>query len=133
MALGGAMALHSGELRADLQQFYDIDLDHAAAGGHSARHVAALFLYLPRESRLRRIYDESATWSVEAVLQAMTFNALCAVFGGEDAPRIDPPGIKLDDGRTVSGLELDPSELMEILQRPRIPTKNEGVNDGGQS
>ena len=33
------MAKYPDELRADLQQYYGIDLDHAIAGEHTAEHV----------------------------------------------------------------------------------------------
>lgn len=57
----------------------------------------------------------------------MTFNALAAVFGGEDAPQVPIPGAeKPQEARHIGGQAMTPEELMEILSKPRTPAPDSG-------
>ena len=129
------MALHEDELRADLQQTYGIDLDHARNGGHSALHVAALAVQLPRSSRLARLGNDDAEWTLTDVLLAGILNAFNAfVWGMSDKKRRGPRPDKVgptwmrERKRTLAARVLPISELMEELSRPR--TSEEVQMDG---
>ena len=80
--LAAVIAKYPDELRADLQQYYGIDLDHAVAGEHSADHVAALVRCLPSDSRIRVREDPDAMWTLETVLQASLLNAFTGFMWG---------------------------------------------------
>lgn len=58
----------------------------------------------------------------------MTFNALAAVFGGEDAPQVPIPGAedKTKEARHIAGEAMTPEELMQILSKPRTPAPDDG-------
>lgn len=89
--------------------------------------MAALLSCLPSESRTVAALAPDASWTRLEVLQAMTFNALAAVFGGEDAPQVPIPGAeKPQDARHIGGQAMTPEELMEILSRPRTPAPDSG-------
>ena len=76
------MAKYPDELRADLQQYYGIDLDHAIAGEHSASHIAALVRCLPSDARVCRREDADAMWTLDNVLQAAILNAITGFMWG---------------------------------------------------
>lgn len=76
--LAACLAEREDELRADLQEFYGIDLDAAMGGGHSAPHVAALVAQLPPASRLAVAADPDNAWTTEAVMLAAIFNSFQA-------------------------------------------------------
>ena len=76
--LAACLAEREDELRADLQEFYGIDLDAAMCGGHSAPHVAALVAQLPPASRLAAAADPDNAWTMEAVMLAAIFNSFQA-------------------------------------------------------
>lgn len=69
MSLGAALAGHPDELRADLQQFYGLDLDRMGEA-YTAAHAAALVRMLPRESRLARVESPALEWSEAEYLLA---------------------------------------------------------------
>lgn len=103
-----------------MQQYYGIDLDAACGGRHTAAHVASLVSQLPQDARVRVAEDEGNRWTLEASLMALIFNAICAVFGGDDAPRIDLPGAEpRNNKRTIAGDAMTVEQLHAALSRPR--------------
>lgn len=58
--LGRALALHEGEVRADLMRYYGLSLD-SVGEACSCRDAAAMVAHLPSESALRRA--EGDGWS----------------------------------------------------------------------
>lgn len=60
MALGAALALHGGELRADFQRYYGLNLDDIGER-YSYLHAAALCAHLPDDSALYRAAGDG--WS----------------------------------------------------------------------
>lgn len=67
------LRLYPDELRADLQQYYGIDLD-SAPGRHSAYHVAALAVQVPYEARVRKAANPDNAWTLGDVLAAAMLN-----------------------------------------------------------
>lgn len=61
-------------MRADLQQHYNIDLDSAYGGKHTASHIAMLVSQLPRQSRLAALLDADAQWTLGDILAAALLN-----------------------------------------------------------
>ena len=95
--LAAVMAKWPDELRADLQQYYGIDLDHAIAGEHTADHVAALVRCLPSDARVMTREDPDAMWTLETVLLASLLNAFTSFMWGmsdktKRGKRPDPVG-----------------------------------------
>ena len=106
MALAALLAKHPEELRADLQQYYGIDLDRAMAGEHSAYHVAVLACHLPSDSRVCIAEDPDAMWTLDTVMSASILNAIVgAIWGMGDKktrgkrPRPVGPSYITDRGR----------------------------------
>ena len=129
MALGLELARHPDELRADLQQYYGIDLDHAMEGGHSAGHIAALLCQLPVNARVRVANNPENAWTFEAVLMAVVANRVGTVIkalGGNASP-IGPESVigGGDGSRVISGVSMSPGELLEVLSRPRVSITEE--------
>jgi hypothetical protein len=114
------LALYPDALRADLQQYYGIDIDAAMAGRHSAAHVAALVAGLPRGARLWATVEPDSAWTLEATVTAYVANILLRVFGKEGHGWIGPRAIQpKQDEQTNIGVEMDAAELMDYLSRPR--------------
>lgn len=61
MLLAAVEREHPDALRADFQQFYQLNLDGMGAD-FSPSHAAALVAQLPRESRVMRRYDADLEW-----------------------------------------------------------------------
>ena len=112
------------ELRADFQQYYNLDTDGI---GDSIRcmRAADLAAMLPRESRCMRALYPDAVWSNEAVVAAMADfrlqQILYSLSGGKakdgsslpkPEPLFKPTASKEDEGMTVD-------EMREFLSRPR--------------
>ena len=128
MTLASEWAAHEDELRADLQQWYGVDLDAAEAGGHTAEHVAALVAQLPSDARLRVAGDSDNVWTLEACLMAMVLNALhMLLYGMSDRKRRGAPPDAVGPSwmrrrpnrRTLDARVLTVDELMETLSKPR--------------
>lgn len=122
-------AEHEDELRADLQHYYGIDLDHAMAGEHSAGHVAALAFNLPPGSCLKAAIDPDAGWTRTDMLLAMLVNLFNALnYGmsdrkkrGPEPKRVGPSWMTKGDEhkRNIAKRALPVDRLMEILSLPR--------------
>lgn len=112
-------------LRADLQRYYGIDLDHAMAGAHSARHVAALAAHLPSDCACRITREPDAAWTLEATLLAALANTLNAIAYGMSDPKrrgsrpqtIGPSSMR--GGRNVAQRAMTREQLMAALSKPR--------------
>lgn len=121
------MGAHGDELRADLQQYYGIDLDDAMAGAHSARHVAALLAQLPPDCRVARAEDPDAAWTLTDSLLATVANALHTLMWGMSDPKkrgqrpapIGPSWMRGKRTRTLDARAMPVDELMQELTKPR--------------
>lgn len=131
MLLGLLMAEQPSKLRADLQQYYNVDLDAARAGGHSAAHVAALVAELPQTSRCRLALNIDNRWTLETSLLATLINVVGAVFGGKGAkPLIDLPGADTSNDKTITGVTMDAAQLMQLLAKPRTACTSDEIAGG---
>lgn len=121
------MRVHESAVRADLQQYYGIDIDRARRGEHSPWHVACLLVELPSDARTRVAFDSDAMWTLDAQLLAGLYNALTALMYGMSNPKrrgnppeqVGPSWMKRKSRRALPAQVLPASELMEILNKPR--------------
>ena len=121
------MAFREGALRADLQQHYGIDLDGAVDGAHTARHVAALVVNLPRNSRLAVAENPDMAWSLTDVLLAALINSFRGFVWGMSDPKrrgnkpdlIGPSWMTKGKTRSLPARVLPIEELMKELNKPR--------------
>lgn len=127
MLLGFVLAKHEDELRADLQQHYGIDLDHALSGGHSPMHIAALVAQMPAGARIRICEDTDERWTLEASMLAAVFNQLNALIymlgakKGDKKPQLVGPSwmVEPNSGKKVDAMVMTIDELREVLAKPR--------------
>jgi len=113
-------------LRADLQRYYNIDLDHAIAGQHRPLHVAALVKHLPSDAHIYRADNPDAAWTLEAIMLADLRNMLAAYFWsmadkrkrGSRPKRIGPSWMR-DKARTLEASVMTIDELKTALSKPR--------------
>lgn len=118
-------------LRADLQQYYGIDLDRAKAGAYTAAHVAALVTELPQDSRCMVALNPENRWTLQPYLLGTLINVLGRVFGGKDARAlIELPGQDMRDSQTIKGQAMSAAELMDILARPRTAKPKDAETAG---
>lgn len=126
--LASALATHEDELRADLQEFYGIDLDHAIDGGHSATQVAACVSCLPQRSRLAVVSNKDNAWGLTETLLAYIANSLNALMYGMADRRkrgkrpelLGPSWMKgADKERSLPARVMTIDNLMEQLRKPR--------------
>lgn len=122
------MGANPDALRADLQQYYGIDLDHAMAGEHTPEHVAALVAQLPAGARLLVAANPDNRWTFEAQLMAGVYNRLldiAHVFQKQGAPPpayIGPRSVLEaadGDGGEYTGEAYEVEELERLLSLPR--------------
>lgn len=113
-------------LRADLQQHFGIDLDHAMDGGHSAEHIAQLVAHLPQDARLNRDANPDAQWALgDVLLAALINNFRMFVYGMSDPrkrgakPEPIGPSWMTENKRTLPARVLPIKKLMEELNKPR--------------
>lgn len=113
-------------LRADLQQYFGIDLDRAMGGEHSAEHLAMLVTPLPREARLVHSVDKDSKWSLGDVLMAVLINNFrMFVYGMSDPkkrgakPELIGPSWMTENKRTLPARVLPIDKLLEELKKPR--------------
>ena len=125
--LGYALGVHEDELRADLQQFYNIDLDHAMDGAHSASHCAALVAPLPAGARLRVSEDADERWTLDASMLAAILNSLNSLIymfgakkGDKRPPLVGPSWMTSRSGeRKVDAMVMTIDQLKAELAKPR--------------
>lgn len=127
MMLAAAWQLHQDELRADLQRYYNIDLDHAERGEHAAEHVAALVKCLPTDSLLFRAMNPDASWTRDQIILAEVRNILANLAWGMSDPKkrgarpkpIGPSWMTRGRVRTLEARAMTVDELMAELGKPR--------------
>lgn len=120
---------HEPELRADLQQTFGVDIDHAIAGEHSAHHVACLVSQLPSDARVRVATDSDSTWTLTDALLARLCNSFSMfVYGMSDKrkrgakPKLIGPSYAIANdkqNRSLPARAMPIGELIEILNKPR--------------
>ena len=115
-------------MRADLQQYYGIDLDHARRGVHSPKHIACLVIELPSDARCRVAENPDTRWTLNDVVLAGLYNSLNALIYGmsDKRKRGNPPPLvgpswmtDTDKTRSLPARVMPASELLEILNMPR--------------
>jgi len=97
------------------------------AGGHSARHIAALVVQLPRDCRIARAEDADAEWTLRDMLLAHIANALNSLIWGIGDPKkrgprpkvIGPSWVSKGRTRKLPARLLPIDELMAELAKPR--------------
>ena len=127
MTLVAEYQAHESKLRADLQQYYGIDLDRAMDGEHSPHHIACLVVELPSDARLRVAFSDDAIWTLNDVLTAQLLNAFNSfAYGMSDKRKrgrkpelIGPSWMTAKKKRTLPARTMPVNELMEILNRER--------------
>lgn len=132
MALAVAMTLYPDALRADLQRFYGIDLDHAMAGEHTAGHVASLVAYMPQGSMMAVARDPDNAWSLESTLLAELRNLFAGYLWamldkrkrGSRPADIGPSWMRREHTRTLEARVLSIEDLMDELNKPRTVSAN---------
>jgi hypothetical protein len=136
MRLVACLCESEDALRADLQRYYGIDLDHAMNGAHTPRHIAALVNHLPPEARIYAAEEVDNEWTLEHVLLADIRNIFSTfVWGMSDKkkrgarpPLIGPSWMTKKSGRKLAAQVMTVDDLMRELSKPRHNTKE--VNDG---
>ena len=120
--------IHEAALRADLQQYYSIDIDRAMRGEHTAHHIACLVMQLPSDARIRTAENEDSMWTLNDVLTACLLNSLNGLIYGMSDKRkrgrkpelVGPSWMKGDTRKRSLPARIMPvSELMQILEMPR--------------
>lgn len=121
------IACYDGPLRADLQQYFGIDLDKAIGGEHSANHIAQLVANLPQKARLVCLVNNDARWTLSDVLLAALVNKFNQFLWGISDPKkrgsapepIGPSYMTEKAKRSLPSRVLPISELLEELNKPR--------------
>lgn len=116
---------HPCELRADFQQYYNLDSD-GIGGRIRCLRAADLAAMLPQGSRCALAMSPQAAWSNEAVVMAMVDfrlqQILYSLAGGKakDGSKLPKPDCLYKPGtneREADGMTVD--EMREFLSRPR--------------
>ena len=97
------------------------------AGGHSARHIAALVVQMPPDCRIARAENEDAGWTLRDVLLASIANGLNNLLWGMGDPKkrgprpklIGPSWMSRGKVRSLPARLLPIDELMAELSKPR--------------
>ena len=126
-ALAAELSEHEDELRADLQQYYGIDLDRAEAGEHAALHVAALTVQLPQNARVRVAADKDNMWTLPEVVGVTLLNAFNHFMWAMGDPKkrgaepqlLGPQWMRDAGRRSLPARVLPVGELIEELSKPR--------------
>lgn len=127
MRLAALINGYDDALRADLQRYYAIDLDHAMNGGHSAAHIAALVKYLPHDAAIYTVENLDAEWALTDVLLADIRNIFADfVYGmsdrrkrGKRPKRIGPSWMAGESMRKLEAQTMSVDELMAELNKDR--------------
>ena len=127
MMLAAVLGIHEDELRADMQEHYGIDLDHAMSGAHSAYHVAALVSQLPQGSRLRCTEDEDDMWRLDSMLLAGVLNSVNRLAymladkktRGPMPEAVGPSWLRDRNRRSLPARVMTVDRLMDELSKPR--------------
>lgn len=127
MALVAAWRLYPDALRADLQRYYNIDIDKAMSGEHSAEHIAALVAFLPSDASVFVAVNPDAAWTKEVIILADIRNMFASFIHGMSDKRkrgkapipIGPSWMVKGATRKLETRLLDIDELMAELSKPR--------------
>jgi len=119
--------IHEEQLRADLQQYYGIDLDYAMAGGHTAYHIACLMVQLPVDARIRTAENPDNQWTLTDILLASILNSLNGlIYGMSDSKKrgqkpqlVGPSWMQSKRMRSIPARAMPVDELISILNQPR--------------
>ena len=110
---------HPDELRADFQQYYNLNYD-GVGGEYTYLHAAALATQLPSDSRTFTAVDPDNAWNLEArLLSHIEFRLraieweLAGSKGAEPKPIFNPR----KSGRASNAMSID--DLREYLSRRR--------------
>ena len=114
---------HPDELRADLQQYYGLNID-GMGRDFSTLHAAALVAQMPEGSRTARAHDPDAAWTLDRLLAAVVANNTNWLVwsktkdGQRNRNRPKPIG---PDGpgkpKHIRGMAMAPDKLMAELRR----------------
>ena len=124
------------ELRADLQRFYSIDIDHAMSGAHTAEHIAALVACFPTDALTYRAANSDASWTRDQIILAELRNMLARFIWGFGDPKkrgpepkpIGPSWMTEERMKALDSRTMTIDELKAELSKPR--TNKKGVNNG---
>ena len=127
MALVTEFGLHEDKLRADLQQYYCIDLDHAMGGEHTPHHIACLAVQLPQGARVLAAENSDTVWGLsETMLATLVNDFRMFVWGmgdkrkrGNPPERIGPSTMTKPIGKSLPARKLPVDELLRELNKPR--------------
>lgn len=135
MRLVACLSGNEDALRADLQRYYGIDLDHAMMGAHTPRHIAALVDNLPPEARIHVTENIDNEWTLEHVILCDLRNILAMLtWGMSDRKKrgsrpqlIGPSWMTRKGTRKLSAKVMTIDDLMRELSKPR---KSKEVKNG---
>ena len=121
-------------MRADLQQFYGIDLDHAMRGEHTPLHIACLIEMLPPKSRVLHKQNPDSYWDLTDILLATLINHFRMFMwsmGGAKGAEPETIGASfMKKNKPTRKLEASVMPIDELLKELSKPRK--GENDGPQ-
>lgn len=118
---------HGGELLADFQRHYGLDLVDVWRGRLSPRRVMSLSEHLPEDAAIR---GEHRGWTIEAYLSAHLLNAVRVA----DVNAVRVAGGKMQDPVMFEGpLMRTPKPTLDLSNHPlaRPIRPNGGDEDGG--
>jgi hypothetical protein len=119
--------IHEEQLRADLQQYYSIDMDDAMRGAHSVHHISCLLVQLPPDARIRTVTDPDSYWTLNDTLLASVLNSVNSlIYGMSDKQKrgrkpdlIGPSWMRRKQMHSLPARALPVDELKRILSKPR--------------
>lgn len=85
-------------MEADLLRYYHVDLDDLWTGRMTIRKFSVLVKHLPRDSATTSALDETARWTIEAVLLADLYHA----WTGEVHPALPTKQVKAHRHRDLA-------------------------------
>lgn len=122
---------HESALRADLQQYYGIDLDRAMSGEHSPVQVAACACGLQPGSRVLTAIDPDFAWTLTDQLLALQVNHmrwLMYSLGGGKGKEPENIGTsrmkKKKNQKKLDAQVMTVDALMAELKKPRKAVRN---------
>lgn len=124
--LAQVWAEHPDELRADFQQYFNLDLD-GMGSAYATAHAAALVMQMPEGSRIARAYNPDAAWTSDRSLLAAIVNDLNWLVWAQtkdakhnrNKPKPIGPSRDNQNQKRVVGVAMTPDRLMAEMQRIR--------------
>lgn len=122
-----AVDKYDNALRADLQEYYGIDLDKAMAGEHTPVHIAALAEQLPARARCKIMADDDNRWTLDSLLLARLVNSFeLFVYSLQDKQQrgrkpepVGPSWAKKLNTRELPARAIPIEQLLTELNKPR--------------